>query len=125
MIMRLTLVGAGRTVSFETMEAAGEWLLEQAGVRNLAIVKRSGTVWALCEALQDGTKKALVEVSARSEPQVASLLLRKFYQEWRAVLGFEELSKPAQQSTTRVERRSNQQPSYLLDERAYIAAFGY
>lgn len=123
--MRVTLVGARKTVSFETMEAAGEWLLERAGVRDLAIVRQSVDAWALCEALPDGTKKVLVEVSTRSEAQLGSLLFRKFYQEWFAVLGFDAVSRPAQHSGRRPSDRPHPQPSYLLDERAYIAAFGY
>ena len=123
--MRVTLVGAGKTVSFETMEAAGGWLLEQAGVRDLAIVRQSVGAWALCEALPDGTKKVLVEVSTRSEAQLGSLLFRRFYQEWFAVLGFEALTRPAQRSPSRLASGPQRQPSYLLDERAYIAAFGY
>lgn len=123
--MRVTLVGAGKTVSFETMEAAGEWLLEQVGVRDRAIVRQSVGAWALCEALPDGTKKVLVEISTRSEAQLGSLLFRKFYQEWFAVLGFEALNLPAQPSLPRFGSGPHRQPSYLLDERAYIAAFGY
>ncbi|MCA1427328.1 MULTISPECIES: hypothetical protein [unclassified Bradyrhizobium] len=123
--MRVTLVGAGKTVSFETMEAAGGWLLEQAGVRDLAIVRRSVGAWALCEALQDGTKKVLVEVSTKSEAQLGSLLFRKFYQEWFAVLGFEALNPPAHSSPQRLASGRHRQPSYLFDERAHIAAFGY
>lgn len=123
--MRVTLVRAGKTVSFETMEAAGEWLLEQAGVRDLAIVRRGVGAWALCEALPDGTKKVLVEVFTKSEAQLGSLLFRKFYQDWFAALGFGAVNRAEQHSSPRLAGRPQPQPSYLLEERAYIAAFGY
>ena len=120
---RLTLVGAGRKVSFESLEEAGRWLLKQAGVRKLAIARRPGGVWALCEKRDDGTRQVLIETVARSGMEAMPILFRKFYEEWVTTLGFEAVRQ--RKPTEALSRRKYSQPSYLISESAYIAAFGY
>jgi hypothetical protein len=120
----LQLVRGTECHTFKTFEDTGHWLLAQAGVRNVRI-KLLGGRWALCEDLAEGPPSVMATTSVDDSRPIQARLLQLFCEEWSATLGFELAGAPVKSQAPRPLRRSASLQSYMVSERAHIAAFGY
>jgi hypothetical protein len=119
----LQLVRGNEHHSFKSYEELGQWLLAQAGVRNLRVRRVSG-MWALCENLEEGYS-VLTRMSVDDCRPVQAQLLRLFSEQWAGELGFDLIGMPLQRPGRPPRRPRSIARSYMTSERAYIAAFGY
>ncbi|MEH2576522.1 hypothetical protein [Bradyrhizobium sp. AZCC 1708] len=119
----LQLVRGNDCHSFKSHEELGQWLLAQAGVRNLR-VRRLGGMWALCEDLEEGYS-VLARMSVDDSRPVQAQLLRLFAEQWAEALGFELAGMALQQRKRQPRLRRSNVRSYMISERAHISAFGY
>src|SRR5215510_11227727 len=110
----LQLVRGNERHIFKNYEKLGQWLLAQAGVRNLR-VRRLGGMWALCEEVEEGYS-VLARMSVDDPRPVQAQLLRLFSEQWAGALGFELIGMPLQLPKRQPRLRTSNVPSYMLNE---------